>query len=323
MSAPRLTKEQAEVLSSEAKRPPLSPVPCECCGVAVPDEGGGSRPKFTQAERTTLRLDWPLARRRYGRCGACHEARAQAEAYLAASPALVARYGGVALELVESLIFAMQVLDQPMPKDVGFALPRMLTALPEIRFKQPAHLGDRKGMNSRPWGHVTPEKRLDLKRAQAGVMRDRLALGSPPVQVRCPSGGCVLCGVSTVSRSAVELARRGGDIDSLVPVVWREVTTHSFSGHACPTCAVAADSAGSYGASAATNAALTYLNTLGRRQEVARYKRAIEDEVIPPVQPWAMKRGAKSRSEPWLDALQALDRAWTEATMRRGPVEVA
>lgn len=148
--------------------------------------------------------------------------------------------------------------------------------------------------NPRPWAHVRESTRLALRRAYLGTMADRLSLSAPPVAlvpppVSVPSGtgrtlavpsGCLLCGLASVSRPAVAVARAGGRANAAADVwTYREsISPESLggrpapvrlAGHTCPVCTEALAYVGAVGPSALERSLLVALDLAGRWNESA------------------------------------------------------
>jgi hypothetical protein len=144
----------------------------------------------------------------------------------------------------------------------------------------------------RPWAHVTLTQRAALRAAYAAVLRDRLALSAPLVAIRCPSGGCLLCGISSVDRAAIEGASRGGT-DAVSHAVRRSVSTtppalggrgrEAVHGHVCPACATAIEGEGAVGHSARGRALVAYVHHSSAQK--AKHLRLMLTDHSPPSLP--------------------------------------
>jgi len=217
-----------------------------------------------------------------------------AGAYVKEHPALAARIGNeIARERVESVLYGLAILGQPAPLDLGFLLPRVHPAAHEVRFPHPLRLM-RDGCNPYPWAHVSLLQRAGLRSAYAATLRDRLALSAPPVVLRCPTGGCLFCGVAAVNRAAIEVARRGG-VEAATRAVWRPVLVLPTSlggsgpkhvdGHACPDCASAIDDVGGIGWRARARAVVSYLSQ-SSPQKAQRLRSILESDFPPALPGW-------------------------------------
>lgn len=270
---------------------PESHAACECCGVAVPAGGG-----------------WAL-------CPSCAAIRTAAERYAEGHRALAARVGPVILaERVESVLLGLAIIGQPPPAtDLGLLLPRLHPAAHQVRFRQPYRMTE--GLCSpHPFAHVTLTERAELRAAYAAYLADRLSLSAPPVTIRCPSGGCAMCGLSSVDRSALEVARRGGP-KATSSAVWRPVMTtrtalgrpgpDRVAGHLCPACDHAVEESGhAIGQSAMSRSIRSHLLTHGE-DRARRWDASREDDFPVRLVGWAVT-GAPPSSEPWSHASKLL-----------------
>lgn len=144
--------------------------------------------------------------------------------------------------------------------------------------------------NSRPWAHLDEPERARLVHGTAGVLAERVALQAPPVHLRPPrlpgedggqrgtpvTGGCLYCGVDSISLTALVVARHGG-ADAAARSVWtlRQLNPVSIGatrggpprlqGWLCPACERAAAGAGSASSASAMEYALsTFLGVSSR-----------------------------------------------------------
>jgi hypothetical protein len=130
------------------------------------------------------------------------------------------------------------------------------------------------------------------------------------VPIRCPSGGCLFCGVGSVSRSAIEVSRRRGPL-AVAKVVWRSVTTVPSAlgsrgpdvvrGHVCPPCADAVDTEHAVGHSARAHALLAYLHSIAEEEKARRLRMLLVEDLLPPVLPgWGAQPPPRvANAEPW------------------------
>ncbi|GAA6527955.1 hypothetical protein [Intrasporangium sp. DVR] len=148
--------------------------------------------------------------------------------------------------------------------------------------------------NPRPWAHVRESARSGLRRAYADLMADRLSLSAPPVALAPPpiaprdlppgaqplTSGCLLCGVATVARPALAVARDGGR-EAAARRVWTarppvgpgplggRPSAARLVGYTCPTCTEALDHAGAVGPSAMERSLTRSLGVGGKWTEGA------------------------------------------------------
>lgn len=219
--ASNMSEEEVDRIRSQHPDDPVAlpddALACENCGVAVAD----CHPPvevFTPAERLAMNYVW-IPKENFARCTDCQMISTAAETYVDEHPALRVRLGSLAFERVEATMHGLSVLDlHPSDDDLWTLLPRMSTASIGLKWSSPLTQTPRKGLcGPYAWSHVSMSKRADLRKAYADSLRDRLALSAPPVPIVCPSGGCLLCGVAEIERSAIE-ARRGGGPHALVPL---------------------------------------------------------------------------------------------------------
>lgn len=314
-----MTEEETERLRASVPDDPIKPPPgtlaCEACGIAV------LQPKPTTTaypESVTL-----TGRVQYGkpvqfsRCEGCQATRDQADAYVAAHPRLGARAGPeIARERVESVLFGLAVIAQDATgTDLTLMLPRMHPASHEVRYSHPKR--DTQGRcTQRPWAHVSLTDRATLRKAYADTLRDRLALKQPPAVVRCPSGACLMCGVTSITRSAIEVTR-AGSVAAVALAAWRQVWTTPAAlggrgpeqvwGHVCPACDRAIQEEGAVGWPARVQAVAAHLGSSSVTKA-----RAFEADVLTGPQPWlpswSVAGGGKANARPWAHLQRYLDR---------------
>lgn len=247
----------------DPKRLPKGHLACEACGIAVPDPNPPKGRPVEGLERA--RLGWPTPHPRFARCPKCAEIHRQATAYAEAHPRLVHRRGSIVTTQIEDVLLALDLLGQaPASLDLGLALPRFVAAFAgTIRFRKPMSIEGTTCSGHR-WGHVKTGTRARLRRACADALADSLARRDPPVIFRCPSAGCLVCGLNAVKRSALEVRRRGHS--EAAAAVWtpydQPAGPHLLRGHLCPECAESVEDAGAVGTVAAGRALRRYASTL-------------------------------------------------------------
>jgi hypothetical protein len=251
----------------------------------------------------------------FARCRSCEVIHQWATAYVEGRPSLAARLGpDIAVERIESVLVGLAVLGQPVPDDLGLVLPRLHPAAHALAFSNPLTLTT--GMCSpRPWAHVTTGQRAALRKAYAESLRDRLALSSPPVPVPCPSGGCLLCGVASVERSAIEVARRGGveaagvwTFWTVPPVALGGAGPDLIGGHTCPDCTRAIEEDGAVGWPARAQALVSHLSSIGEDKKADRLRRECEGDFPPRLPAWRADPKARPSAQPWAHLRRVIDR---------------
>lgn len=191
----------------------------------------------------------------------------------------------------------------------------MLAAGSRVRFANPMTLTKNR-CSPRPWAHVTLGQRAALRSAYADVLRDRLALNEPPVALRCPTRGCLLCGVRAVNRSAIEVARRGGR-EAAVAAVWRPLTVppvalggrgpEPVNGHLCPDCAEVVEEVGAVGPTARGRAVVAHVRRVAGVAKADRLSAMLDDDFPPTLPGWGALHLAPNQ-EPWSHLVRVVDR---------------
>lgn len=293
---------------------PSGSLACCACGVAVRTTEAVTA---TEMEGRTpggqLIITTPVG---FARCPSCCLIHERAREYVEAHPAFAARVGPeIAVERVEAVLCGLAIIGQDEPSDLGLLLPRLHPAAHGVRFSNPVTLV-RDHCSPYPWAFVSMTQRADLRRAYADALKDRLSLGQPAVPIRCPTGGCVFCGVASVPRSAIEVNRRGG-VEAVAAMVWREVNTtpkalgtngpERVLAHACPDCARSIEDRGGIGWPARAQALVNYLNRTEPKK--ARRLRVEVESDYPPVLPaWRVTPKARPSVEPWQHLRRLIDR---------------
>ena len=280
-----MTTEQ-EAPARRRRRRPAAPVPaaavplsqgalsCRVCGVEV-RLGATVEVEVAALAREGEPSPAGQARRlptfTFGRCPACTQRAARAQALLLAHPSIAGRQGNVAAHRLACALDGLAALGA----DLG-ALPddseALLVALMEhlagpgssvlwvSRFAPTWHSGaDPDECNPQPWSHVGDNLRDRLSSAYAQVLAARVALSAPPVRLGPPDGaGCLCCGVRTAEM------RRGA------PSPWAFVTFSAgalgaasdpgrqVDGYLEPVCAAAIAHVGAIGPTALERALLAH-----------------------------------------------------------------
>lgn len=160
--------------------------------------------------------------------------------------------------------------------------------------------------NADRWGHLDEADRARLREGMVRVLAERVARQAPPValtppQLRpdevgtggprsCVTDGCFYCGLVSVTMSALDVMRRGGQEDA-ARAVWslRRITPSTVGGAGsgsqvtcwlCPTCSRAADDVGSASSARALTGALA--GWLGR----SRLTLAGDEVLVAGLQAW-------------------------------------
>jgi hypothetical protein len=208
------------------------------------------------------------------RCSVCAERHERAESLLTAFPRVARSLGSRshALNLVEAALGALDVLDVKAARIdalVGseHGLRLLIQHLPTAgalarwssRLVPITQLGaDPAALSSFAWGHVSPEEGQLLRDAYGALLRART---DKPIPVAPPEGGaCLLCGVGTL----VVLHSRAEEVwgsprRANVGTLGGKKSAERVTGHLCPPCAAAADSAGAIGPTALESSLLDFV----------------------------------------------------------------
>lgn len=308
-----LTDEQAATLAAHLPDDPipLSPSDCACrdCGVTV--AGPLDLGAITYAEPSGVALGdngavsssvgglhaEPLAL-----CSTCADRHNRADRIAASvlphGLTVAGLHHADAAPLVRSCLVVLDVLDHRPPAerdltpDLLGLMVRNLAPVGAVvgwsrRFAPIRAFDARPGTaNPRPWAHLRESDRRACRRAWVGCMADRLAASAPPVNLTPPArlmarpgtvvltSACLLCGVGSIERPALAVARDGGR-EAAALKVWEVRTTApdalgarrspaSLAGWTCPPCSEACHWAGAVGPSAMERALLVALGLTGR-----------------------------------------------------------
>lgn len=226
---------------------PVGHLACEACGVAVPVD-------------VFIEMIEPKKARRapYAHCPDCLALHQQAVEFAHAHPSLNSRLGmPVVVDRIEWTLWALAAIGQSMrADDVPVMLTRLYLLGQKIGFRGPTEQA-RRQCSPYGWAHVPDADRAALRAAFGAALRDRLALRQEPVVIVCPSTACLMCGIATITRPAIEVSRRGS-VGATQLATWRAVLIDRTSlggspspkrieGHLCPACTEAIDQVGGIG----------------------------------------------------------------------------
>lgn len=174
-----------------------------------------------------------------------------------------------------------------------------------LRFSPLQRVGSRPSTcNRRPWDHLKPGARAQLRQALGRVLAQRVARRQPPVPVMPPRGhsGCGMCGVSAQPISAAEVAQLDGQAAASARV-WSPVRVDGRDGVLCRPCRTAVERTGSgIGASANEAAVSTYLKRTNNVEGQRRFRHALLGIAAPDLQPWIATGAAQPNDRPWQHA---------------------
>ncbi|MGY2700764.1 hypothetical protein [Nocardioides sp. HB32] len=310
-----ITDEEAARLRSQVPDDPIprpaATIPCECCGVAVPDP---DPPLKDNNQRLAMGLGayWEHPYQgRYGLCDSCKALREQAEEYLREHPLLVRQVGPhTALDRIESVLWAHAILGRSVEMDLGLLVPRLASAAHSLGYRTPT-ASNSQGCNARPWDHVGMSQRANLRAAYAQALADAVMPKppAPPVPIPCPTIACGYCGVPSLHVPAAAVEKYG--MDTVVGRVWRSVEApeealggpvrpHPIRCHVCPACADAIDGA-SIGWTSRGRAVLAHVERISKeRADRLRVLLAQDYPPPPPLPAWrALPPPRVPNDQPW------------------------
>jgi hypothetical protein len=301
--SPKMTEEQAERLRSQVPDDPIAlPVghlACEVCGVAVPVD------VFAEV------IDPRKSRREpYTRCPECRALHQRAVKLADEHPFLNSRLGlPVVVDRIEWTLWGLAVIGQTMG---GANVPVMLTRLYQlgqmVAFRIRTERA-RRECSPYPWAHVGLTERASLRAAYGAALRDRLALRAEPVVIACPSTACLMCGIATITRPAIEVSRRGS-VGATQLGTWRAVlvdrtalgggpSPKRIQGHLCPACTEAIDEVGGVGRRARGRAVAVYLSR-SSRDKADRLRSLMEGDFPPLLPAWGASTPPRAANQaPW------------------------
>lgn len=305
----RMTDQDAERLRAlvpdDPVRLPDGHLPCEACGIAVPVD------VFAEVLGTKKARRAP-----YAQCRDCQLLHQQAVEFAHQHPFLNSRLGvPVVVDRIEWTLWALAVIGQTMrPGDVGVMLTRLYGLGQKASFRGSAERA-RRECSPYAWAHVGLSERAALRAAFGAALRDRLALRQEPVVIACPSTACLMCGIATITRPAIEVSRRGS-VGATQLATWRAVLVDRTSlggpprperveGHVCPDCTAAIDEVGGVGWRARARAVVSYVGHSAPLK--AKRLRLMIDGDFPPALPaWGVS-GQPPSAEPWAHLRRAIE----------------
>lgn len=278
---------------------PIGHLACEACGVATPVDVFAAVAEPSRAKPAPFTL-----------CDDCQALRQQAQEFADAHPVLKHRLGiPLALDRIEWTLRALAVIGRTTKtSDVPVMLTRLYGLGHNVGFRSRTERV-RRECSPYPWAHVPLSDRAAIRAAYGAALRDRLALSAGPVAIACPSTACLMCGVSTITRSAIEVSRRGS-VGATQLALWRAVTIDRTAlggapcpkrveGHVCPACTDAIDQVGGVGRRARTRAVVAYLSRSS--PQTAERLRSMSAGDFPPTLPaWGARTEPRVPNEsPW------------------------
>lgn len=299
-----LSDEQIERLRSQVPDDPI-PLPvghlaCEACGVAVPVDVFAEVVEPKKARRAP-----------YTQCPGCRALHQQAVELADDHPLLNSRLGiQVVVDRIEWTLWALAVIGQKMRAgDVAVMLTRLYSLGQKVGFRTSTNRV-RRECSPYAWAHVGVTERAALRAAFGAALRDVVALRAEPVVIACPSTACLMCGIATIIRPAIEVSRRGS-VGATQLAIWRAVTVNRTSlggapspklveGHVCLVCADAIDKVGGLGWRARGVALAAYVEQTKGKDDAAQLRRGLESDLPPSLPAWgALREPRVPNARPW------------------------
>jgi hypothetical protein len=286
-------------------RLPDGHLPCEACGIAVPVD------VFAEVIETKTSRRAP-----YAQCRDCRSLHQQAVELAPAHPFLSSRLGmPVVVDRIEWTLWGLAVIGQAMrPGDVGVMLTRLHVLGQKVNFRSSTERA-RRECSPYPWAHVGLSERAALRAAFGAALRDRLALREGPVVIACPSTACLMCGITTITRPAIEVSRRGS-VGATQLATWRAVlvdrtalggapSPERVEGHVCPDCTEAIDEVGGVGWRARARAVVWYVSR-SAPLKAKRLQSKIDGDLPPTLPAWGVSK-QRPNGEPWAHLRRVID----------------
>lgn len=304
-----LSDEQAERLRSQVPDDsiplPIGHLACEACGVAVPVDVFAEVIEPEKARRAP-----------YTQCPDCLALHQRAVELAEDQPFLNNRLGvPVVVDRIEWTLWALAVIGQTLrPGDVGVMLTRLYGLGQKVSFRGSTERA-RRECSPYPWAQVGLSERAALRAAFGAALRDRLALRQEPVVIVCPSTACLMCGIATITRPAIEVSRRGS-VGATQLATWRTVLVDRTSlggmpsperveGHLCPACTEAIDEVGGVGWRARARAVESFVGH-SSPQKAKRLRSMLDGDFPPAVPAWAVAR-RRVGGAPWEHLRKLID----------------
>lgn len=254
----------------------------------------------------------------YTQCPECLALHQQAVELAEEHPFLNSRLGlPVVIDRIEWTLWGLAVIGQTMRvADIGVMLARIYGLGQKVGFRSSTGRA-RRACSPYPWAHVGVSERAALRAAFGAALRDRLALRAEPVVIVCPSTACLMCGIATVTRPAIEVSRRGS-VGATRLATWRAVLVDRTSlggmpsperveGHLCPDCTEAIDAAGGVGWRAIGRALVVNTRVSLGEDAAARLRRRLESDFPPVVRAWgALPEPRRPNDQPWSHLLATI-----------------
>lgn len=310
-----LTPEAAAVLRRQVPDSPIVLPPgslaCEACGCAVAHDGDLALTTATalaragEPPRAPSQFPRPELTTTLTSCPQCHARRDTARRIVARFPVLTVKLGPFgAQHRVEAALNGLAALGMKMPDPdvvspavVGSLLARMSGPGAAVTFAgqlSPIQTIPPNACSPYPWAHLSLSARAALRGLYAGHLADKMAALRPAPDLRLTPpdptgpgipvpGGCALCGIGVITRSAAAVQSLGG-VDQARREVWTPVAVDAtaiggpgsperLAAHCCPDCSDAVETVGSTGYTAMARAFVRHLRSSGRDVDALKVER--------------------------------------------------
>lgn len=206
---------------------------------------------------------------------------------------------------LEWTLWALSVIGQTtQASHVRVMLARLHGLGQHVSFR--SHNGARPECSPHPWAHIGNPERAQLRAAYGAAVRDRLALSAAPVDIACPSTACLMCGVMTITRPAIEVSMRGS-VRATQLATWRAVTVNrtalggapspGYVEGQCAECTHAVDEVGGIGWRARVIAVVAFV-ARSSQQKAERLRVMMAGDFPPDLPGWGALNNDPS-VEPW------------------------
>ncbi|MGR0219517.1 hypothetical protein [Agromyces sp. ZXT2-6] len=247
---------------------------CLACGQVVPAPHT-ERVDFDGWHRATRDNPRPPAARTITltRCDRCRKVHDRAATRLDAYPRVQAHMGSrsIGLHRVEAALNALDAIRRDLPIHTDGSLRLLIEHMTATgvaarwasRFS-PVRTKDARDAEaaSQPWGHLTDWQWTDLRKAFAGLLNARVERPlryGPPI-----GGGCMLCGVGTISALPSQAAGLWTPATASPTAIGGRPTPERLASYLCPTCERAREEIGAIGPTTMERSIMLHLDVRRR-----------------------------------------------------------
>lgn len=190
------------------------------------------------------------------RCAGCREAHDRAGSLLDAHPRVQTQMGSrsVGMHRVEAALNALDAMKRDLPIHTDASLRLLVEHMTAVGVAtrwaarySPVRAKEARDAEaaSQPWGHLTEWQWQDLRKAFAGLLNARV---ERPLPYSSPiGGGCMLCGVETVSALPSQAAGLWTPATASPTALGGRPSPELLAGYLCPTCERAHEEIGAIG----------------------------------------------------------------------------